>query len=252
MRGWLQQWLKVTRTEATAAFLLLIGALAGLILRHHRSPSPQWIVPYFDSVAAVRVTHGVGVTRSAEGVVELVRGDTLVREATLFPTSRRKKKLPTSKININTASFEELQRLPRIGPALARRIIAYRQRHPFRRIEEIVRVKGIGPKTFERLKPYITVGDAQQVSEPVEAPITETHPISEPQGTAPQAKVNINTATEEELIRLPGIGPVLARRIIEYRQMHPFQTIEEIQRVKGIGRKKFAKLKPFITVSGAK
>lgn len=48
--------------------------------------------------------------------------------------------------------------------------------------------------------------------------------------------VNINTATEEELIAVEGIGPALARRIIAYREEHgPFQTIEELDNVKGIG-----------------
>ena len=48
--------------------------------------------------------------------------------------------------------------------------------------------------------------------------------------------VNVNTATEEELIAVEGIGPALAQRIIAYREEHgPFQTIEELDNVKGIG-----------------
>ncbi|MFQ5839836.1 MAG: ComEA family DNA-binding protein, partial [Candidatus Methylomirabilales bacterium] len=53
-------------------------------------------------------------------------------------------------ININTASRQELMRLKRIGPAYADRIIEYRETYgPFQRPEEIMRVKGIGPKTWE-------------------------------------------------------------------------------------------------------
>lgn len=62
-------------------------------------------------------------------------------------------------------------------------------------------------------------------------------------------KVNINTALKDELVSLPGIGPVYAQRIIEYREKtRGFKTIEEIMNIRGIGEKKFEKLKDRITV----
>ena len=60
--------------------------------------------------------------------------------------------------------------------------------------------------------------------------------------------ININTANEKELDALPGVGPAIARRIVEYRSSQPFTKIEDIMLVKGIGEKKFAKLKELITV----
>jgi len=63
------------------------------------------------------------------------------------------------KININTATLEELQTLPRIGPAIAQRIIDYRKEHgPFKRIEDLLKVQGIGERVFEQIKDRITVG----------------------------------------------------------------------------------------------
>lgn len=63
-------------------------------------------------------------------------------------------------------------------------------------------------------------------------------------------QVNLNSATQDELESLPSIGPVLAKRIIEYRnQKGGFKTIEEIKQVKGIKNKIFEKIKNYITVN---
>jgi comEA protein len=66
---------------------------------------------------------------------------------------------PKAKININTASQAELESLPRIGPKVAQRIIDYRtQNGNFKRVEDIMKVKGIGEKIFAQIKDLITVG----------------------------------------------------------------------------------------------
>jgi competence protein ComEA len=66
-------------------------------------------------------------------------------------------------------------------------------------------------------------------------------------------KVNINTATEKELIELPGIGAVIAKRIVEYRKAHGgFKSIDELKKVKGIGSKKFEAIKDRVTVGEVK
>jgi competence protein ComEA len=71
-------------------------------------------------------------------------------------------------VNINTASAEQLQLLPRVGPALAGRIIEYREANgPFRTADEIVAVKGIGDSAYEKLKPYLVTSGATTLSEKV-------------------------------------------------------------------------------------
>jgi competence protein ComEA len=62
--------------------------------------------------------------------------------------------------------------------------------------------------------------------------------------------VNLNEATESELDRLPGVGLKAVQRIIAHREKRPFQRIEELVRVKGFGKKKFQKLKPYLTLTG--
>ena len=65
----------------------------------------------------------------------------------------------TELVNINTASLEELDSLPSIGPSLAQRIIDYREQNgPFINIEDVINVPGIGPGNYERFKDLITVG----------------------------------------------------------------------------------------------
>ena len=68
-----------------------------------------------------------------------------------------------------------------------------------------------------------------------------------PQKSPQQLKFNLNTATPEELERLPKIGPVLAKRIVDYRyEKGGFDSIEEIMEVKGIGKKNFAVIKDYL------
>jgi len=63
----------------------------------------------------------------------------------------------TGKVNVNAASETQLTALPGIGPAKAKRIVAARKHRRFARPQDLVRVKGIGPKTVRKLMPYLAV-----------------------------------------------------------------------------------------------
>jgi len=96
----------------------------------------------------------------------------------------------------------------------------------------------------------------RQVSPPEGAEVApppsgaSAHRISDKLKSAGDGVVNINTAPLEELERLPGIGPAMAQRVIDYRtQIGSFTSIDQLRDVKGIGDKRLEKLRPFIVVN---
>ena len=98
--------------------------------------------------------------------------------------------------------------------------------------------------------------DGVQITVPEKAPVAAEGRAAQGAPTAsgaarslPDGMVNINTADEKELDKLPGIGPAMAKRIIEYRTENgAFQSPEEIKRVKGIGDAKYEKMKDKIVL----
>jgi competence protein ComEA len=159
---------------------------------------------------------------------------------------------PTHRIDLNRASRSELMQVPGVGPQLADRIVAERDtRGRFARVEDLSGVHGIGDATLNRIRPWVTV-------EPVEPPAVVPEPdrlTRKPSGTKHMVQkpdidglIDLNTATAEELDKLPGIGPVLAARIVAERDRRPFMKVDDLRRVSGIGPKKLEGLRPLVTV----
>ncbi len=133
-------------------------------------------------------------------------------------------------INVDLAPAGELARLPKVGPRLAKSIVADRQAHgPFGSLEGLDRVAGIGPGLLKTIGPHVVFSGAgaQRASAPL----------------------NINNASLAELDALPGIGPAKARAILRYREEHgEFAAVEALAGVPGLTRAVLARLQERVVV----
>jgi len=146
--------------------------------------------------------------------------------------------LRTGLIDINKASAMGLQLLKGIGSTKADEIVKYRETNgSFKRKEDIMSVPGIGPATFEKIK------DRLQITEKSRDESKQEEQHSE------EERININRASRSQLETIPGIGPVKARSIIEYRDLNgEFVDLSDLILVNGIGEKTLEKMKPMITI----
>ncbi|HEX8299120.1 MAG TPA: helix-hairpin-helix domain-containing protein [Rubricoccaceae bacterium] len=180
----------LTGPEGTAAVVLVLALAGGLAAQRVQAAATPVAPDFYAAADAAFVaanrpdapTDGpapllVATAAPADTLADSlhVEGDTLLAEAggTWTPESapaeadaavassaRRSsgRKPPPVRTNLNTASSEELQRLPRIGPALAGRILEYRRVHGrFGSAAELTEVRGIGDRTMERLAPWVHI-----------------------------------------------------------------------------------------------
>jgi competence protein ComEA len=174
-------------------------------------------------------------------------------------------------VDLNSADRSQLAQVPNIGPKLAERIEAHRSaKGGFRSVEDLERVEGIGPKIVEKVRPFVTVAGepatpdaaasnldpqirhrnaAAMPSRPSAPP---SPPVSRSRGSAKlqpgDPPVNVNTATAEELQQIPSVGPVTAANILAARAERPFRSIDDLDRVRGIGPKTLEKIRPYVKV----
>lgn len=109
-------------------------------------------------VALATLLAAMGGTWKAASAAPLAQALAPPAAATAAHASKRAHHELTGKLNLNTATEDQLMLLPTIGPAKAERIVAWRKKNgSFRRIADLRRVKGIGYKSFRKLEPYLDV-----------------------------------------------------------------------------------------------
>ncbi|RMC05358.1 hypothetical protein DUI87_18547 [Hirundo rustica rustica] len=134
------------------------------------------------------------------------------------------------RLNINTATEEELMTLPGVTRVVAQNIVEYREYiGGFKKVEDLALVSGVGAAKLEQVKFEICVsskGSSAQHS----PSSTRKDPASEHHLSA--TKININTATPAQLMSIRGITEKIANSIVDYRKEHgPFKSIEDLVRM---------------------
>lgn len=224
----------LTAEERRAVLFLAAVAAAGGLVRVVRARSPSSSAPGATLIAPD--TRAGDVQRQAA----------LARRAAELARPLR----PGETVDVDRAGVEELQRLPRVGPGLARRIVEERDANgPFGSLEGLRRVGGLGAVTLKGLEKKVTFSGVATYrppeppnagrsadSRPVTAASVAGHQSPASANSCPAEPVAVNSATVEELACLPGIGPSLAARIVTYRTAHgPFGEVQQLQQVPGIG-----------------
>lgn len=159
-------------------------------------------------------------------------------ERAVTEEERRSKPLADGeKLDPNSASAVELDRLPGVGPALAERIVEARSEGRFQWASDLARVPGVGERTAERLAPFLDLPMA------VEGGMAGVMPAGR------RAPLELNSADAGTLMALPGVGPVLAARIVAHREREgPFMAVDSLLSVSGIGPATLDRIRPLVRV----
>ena len=123
-------------------------------------------------------------------------------------------------LDLNTATTQELQELPGVGEATARKIIAGR---PYSSVDDLAKA-GVTARTLDGIRSLVRVGAMASKTK------SKTTTAATEKGTG---KVNVNTAEIAELEALPGVGAAIAKAIVAGR---PWKSVEDLEKIRGLGR----------------
>jgi len=140
------------------------------------------------------------------------------------------------KIDINKATAAQLEELPGIGPALAKKIVAGR---PYKTVNDLSKA-GISANEIRKLDSLVSAGSATD-----SVPAKEEKPLSR---TVKPTLVDLNKATAQELEALPGVGVASAKKIMAKR---PYKTVDDLAKA-GISAATIARIKSLVTVDGTR
>ncbi len=146
------------------------------------------------------------------------------------------------KIDINSASADELMSLNGVGEATAKKIIAGR---PYSSVDDLAKA-GVPKSTIGKIRSQVTVGSAAKSSSSQSAKSTAAPEKKSKEQAKTSRPVDLNRASEAELEELPGVGPATAKKIIAGR---PYKSVEDLEKA-GVSKSTVTKIRPHVTVSG--
>ncbi len=160
----IQQLIGINKSELISVAVIMIFTICGYSIKNLMNTEAELekiknIDTYnrLDSLANVNKTIMIGNDNNGNGYTNLINADTLVKKDIYYTSKNNKisEKKNNIKININSASKVELMQLPGIGEKTALKILEYRKDNKFQKAEDIMNIKGIGPKKFEKMKEFI-------------------------------------------------------------------------------------------------
>jgi competence protein ComEA len=151
--------------------------------------------------------------------------------------------LDSGPININTASEKELEALPGVGEATAKKIVAGR---PYSSVDDLAKA-GVSKTTIGKLRSSVTVGGSAAAPAAASASKTPAAKASAAPAAKSAGPVDLNTASLKDLEELPGVGEATAKKIVAGR---PYSSVDDLSKA-GVSKSAIEKLRSGATVSGA-
>ena len=184
----------------------------------------------------------------------------------LLPAAQGFAAKKSTKVDLNTATQQELEALPGVGEATAKKIIAGR---PYASVADLSKA-GVPQSTIEKISSHVTVSKTKAKSKTEEKPASsekaassEKPPASSKSAAseksskeatasksgkeAPASPVDLNTASQKELEALPGVGPATAKKIVAGR---PYASVSDLSKA-GVSASEISKISSMVTVSGS-
>ncbi|MFZ4568879.1 MAG: ComEA family DNA-binding protein [Bacteroidota bacterium] len=166
IRTFFQSVCGISKGEFLVLSMLVSGGMLGILIKFiqphslmedHSLQSAEMFNHILDSLSYAEQSTFTGIDDSGNPLTELARADTIVKKQGAFPSASHAKVSAGQIIDIQKASKNDLMKLPGIGEATAERIIEYREQEGFDKIEDIMNVKGIGTKKYDKMRAHISL-----------------------------------------------------------------------------------------------